>query len=77
MQNEVLKLTDQAKVLIMKRVVANDGKIAQDDAAALSLFCRLGEGETGAAYPFFSAAAVKDWDGALAHASSSGGATNS
>jgi hypothetical protein len=39
------------------------------------LFCRLGEGETGAAYPFFPA--LKDWDGALAHASGVGSAQGS
>lgn len=77
MDNQVLHLTDQAKAQIMKRVVQNDGKIAQDDAAALSLFCRVGEGEVGAAYPFFPAGAVKDLDGALAHAAGSGSGVGS
>ncbi len=70
MDNQVVKLTDQAIIAIMERVVKNDGKIAPDDAAAASLFCRIGQSQSGAAYPFFSSAAVKDWNGALAHAAS-------
>ena len=75
MQNEVVKLTDQALVAIMERVVKDDGKIAPDDAAAASLFCRIGQSQSGGS--FFSAAAFKDWDGALAHAASSAGSNGS
>ena len=70
LDNQVVKLTDQALVKILERVVADDGKITPDDAAAASLFCRIGQSQSGAAYPFFSTAAIKDWNGALAHAGS-------
>ena len=73
MQNEVVKLTDQALVAIMERVVKNDGKIAPDDAAAASLVCRIGQSQSGAAYPFFTAAGLKDWAGPLAHVASGQG----